>query len=160
MTGTQSGAGLEPCETLFAALKRCATKGKSRPYNPHRMILDRRSFMSVVAAAAAMPQAAWAQAGSKKVALYAAVGAVLTQYDVDVDGLTLKARGSVTLPANVQYAWPHASHRYLYAATSSSAAGTGPAGTVHHLNAFRIDPASGALTPHGSRWRCRRARFT
>jgi 6-phosphogluconolactonase len=113
------------------------------------MTLDRRSFMSVVAAAAAMPQAAWAQAGSKKVALYAAVGAVLTQYDVDVDGLTLKARGSVTLPANVQYAWPHTSHRYLYAATSSSAAGTGPAGTVHHLNAFRIDPAGGALTPHG-----------
>ena len=34
-----------------------------------------------------------------KVALYASVGAELTQYDVDVDGLTLTARGSVTLPA-------------------------------------------------------------
>src|SRR6202035_4667809 len=43
----------------------------------------------------------------------------------------------------------HRSHRYLYVATSSSAAGTGPAGTVHHLSAFRIDPAGGALTPHG-----------
>lgn len=106
--------------------------------------------MSLVASAAAVPRNTWAQAGSKKVALYAAVGAVLTQYDVDVEGLTLRSRGSVTLPANVQYAWPHASHRYLYVATSSSASGTGPTGTVHHVSAFRIDPASGALTPHGS----------
>lgn len=106
--------------------------------------------MSLVASAAAVPRNTWAQAGSKKVALYAAVGAVLTQYDVDVEGLTLTSRGSVTLPANVQYAWPHASHRYLYVATSSSASGTGPTGTVHHVSAFRIDPASGALTPHGS----------
>ena len=113
-------------------------------------MLDRRTFMSLVATATAMPQAAWAQAGPTKVALYAAVGAVLTQYDVDVDGVTLTARGSVTLPANVQYAWPHASHRYLYVATSSSASGAGPVGTVHHVSAFRMDPASGALTPHGN----------
>ncbi len=113
------------------------------------MTMDRRAFMSFVATAAALPQAAWAQAGSKKVALYAAVGAVLTQYDVDVDGLALASRGSVTLPANVQYAWPHVSHRVLYVATSSSAPGAGPVGTVHHVSAFRIDPTSGALTPHG-----------
>jgi 6-phosphogluconolactonase len=113
-------------------------------------MLDRRTFMSLVAAAAAMPQAARAQASSKKVALYASVGAVLTQYDVDVDGLMLTARGSVTLPANVQYAWPHASNRFLYVSTSSSASGTGPTGTVHHVSAFRIDPASGALKPHGN----------
>lgn len=112
--------------------------------------MDRRTFMSLVATAVVMPEPAWAQAGSNTVALYAAVGAVLTQYDVDVYGLTLKARGSVTLPANVQYAWPHRSHRYLYVATSSSASGTGPAGTVHHVSAFHIDPAGGALTPHGN----------
>jgi 6-phosphogluconolactonase len=106
--------------------------------------------MTLVAAAAAMPRAAWAQTASNKVALYAGVGSVLTQYDVHVDDLTLTARGSVTLPANVQYAWPHRSHRYLYVATSNSAAGSGPTGTVHHLSAFRIDQASGALTPHGS----------
>ena len=84
-----------------------------------------------------------------KVALYANVGAVLTHYDVDVEGLTLTTRESVTLPAGVQYAWPHVSRRYLYVATSSSASGYGPAGTEHHVSAFRIDPASGALTPHG-----------
>jgi 6-phosphogluconolactonase len=105
--------------------------------------------MSLVAAAAVRAQG-WAQAGSERVALYAAVGEVLTHYDVDVDGLTLTARGNVTLPANVQYAWPHASRRFLYVATSSSASGTGPAGTVHHVSAFRIDPESGALTPHGN----------
>ena len=106
--------------------------------------------MSLVATAAGMPRATWAQAGWNRVALYAAVGAVLTQYDVDVDAATLQSRGSVTLPANVQYAWPHESHRFLYVATSSSASGTGPAGTAHHVSAFRIDPANGALTPHGS----------
>ena len=112
--------------------------------------MDRRTFMSLVATAAVMPEPAWAQAGANTVALYAAVGAVLTQYDVDVEGLTLKARGSVTLPANVQYAWPHRLRRYLYVASSSSASGTGPAGTVHHVSAFRIDRATGALTPHGN----------
>jgi 6-phosphogluconolactonase len=114
------------------------------------MTVDRRTFMALVAAAAATPRARWAQTGSTKVALYASVGSVLTQYDVDVDDLTLTPRGSVTLPANVQYAWPHRSHRYLYVATSNSASGTGPTGTVHHVSAFRIDPASGALTAHGS----------
>jgi len=38
----------------------------------------------------------------------------------------------------------------LYVATSSSASGYGAAGTEHHVTAFRINPASGALTPHGA----------
>ena len=82
--------------------------------------------------------------------LYASVGPELTQYDIAVDGAALTRRGTVTLPANVQYVWPHASRRYLYVASSSSASGTGPAGDTHHVSAFRIDPASGALTPHGN----------
>ena len=85
-----------------------------------------------------------------KVALYANVGADLTHYDVDVAGGELAKRGTVTLPAGVQYAWPHISRRYLYVATSSSASGYGAAGTEHHVTALRIDPASGALTPHGA----------
>jgi 6-phosphogluconolactonase (cycloisomerase 2 family) len=84
-----------------------------------------------------------------KVALYASVGAELTRYEVDVEACALTKRESVTLPAGVHYAWPHASRRYLYVATSSSASGTGPAGTDHHVSAFSIDPANGALTPHG-----------
>jgi len=84
-----------------------------------------------------------------KVALYANVGPDLTHYDVDVAGAALIEQKTVTLPAGVQYAWPHASRRYLYVATSSSASGYGKAGTEHHVTAFAIDAASGALTPHG-----------
>src|SRR5271155_5330461 len=42
------------------------------------------------------------------------------------------------------------SRRYLYVASSSSAPGYGTAGTEHHVTAFRIDPESGALSPHGT----------
>jgi hypothetical protein len=44
-----------------------------------------------------------------KIALYANVGTELTHYDVDVAAATLTRRGTVSLLANVQYAWPHAS---------------------------------------------------
>jgi 6-phosphogluconolactonase (cycloisomerase 2 family) len=91
-----------------------------------------------------------AQPASRKVALYANVGADLAHYDVDVAGAELIKRETVTLPAGVQYAWPHASRRYLYVASSSSAPGYGRAGTEHHVTALRIDPESGALTPHGA----------
>ena len=96
-----------------------------------------------------MPQSASAQTASGKVVLYASVGPALTQYDVDVEGAALFRRGTVTLPANVHYVWPHASGRHLYVASSNSASGMGPVGDKHHVTAFVIDPASGALTPHG-----------
>jgi 6-phosphogluconolactonase len=91
-----------------------------------------------------------AQPVSQKVALYANVGADLTHWDVDVAGAALIKREKVTLPAGVQYAWPHASRRYLYVASSSSAPGSGTAGTEHHVTALRIDPESGGLTQHGA----------
>src|ERR1043166_9113862 len=81
---------------------------------------------------------------SGKVALYASVGPELTHYDVDVESATLIRRGSVTVPDNVQYAWPHPSTQYLYVAWSNGS------GADHHgVSAFRIDPASGALHPLG-----------
>jgi 6-phosphogluconolactonase (cycloisomerase 2 family) len=83
------------------------------------------------------------------VALYASVGPELTLYDVDVEAAALVRRSTVTLPANVHYAWPHVSGRHLYVASSDSAPGLGAAGDKHHVTAFRIDPATGALTPHG-----------
>jgi len=89
------------------------------------------------------------QSASAPVALYASVGAELTQYDVDVEAAALVRRGTVTLPANVHYAWPHALGRHLYVASSNSASGMGPAGDKHYVTAFRIDPASGKLTRHG-----------
>lgn len=82
---------------------------------------------------------------SARVALYASVGPDLTQYDVDVGGAALVRSGTVNLPANVQYAWPHASGRYLYVASSDSQPGVGPPGEKHHVTAFRVAPVSGAL---------------
>jgi 6-phosphogluconolactonase len=112
-------------------------------------MFSRRTFLSLVAGSVAAPTLSFAQTASQKVALYANVGADLTHYDVDVSGAELIKRATVTLPAAVQYAWPHASRRYLYVASSSSAPGYGTAGTEHHVTAFAIDPASGALKPHG-----------
>ena len=99
--------------------------------------------MSFAASSITASQLASAQQLSGKVALYANVGPDLTRYDVDVAGAELTRRETVTLPAGVQYAWPHASRRYLYVASSSSASGYGRAGTEHHVTAFRIDPATG-----------------
>src|SRR5690349_5513957 len=113
-------------------------------------MLSRRTLLHIAAASIAAPRLAAAQSASQKVALYANVGADLTHYDVDVAGAELIKRETVTLPAAVQYAWPHASRRYLYVASSSSAPGYGTAGTDHHVTAFAVDPASGALTPHGA----------
>jgi 6-phosphogluconolactonase (cycloisomerase 2 family) len=113
-------------------------------------MVSRRAFISIAAASLAAPRLALAQRpASGRVALYANVGADLIRYEADVDGMTLTKRETVTLPASVQYAWPHASHRYLYVASSSSAPGYAPAGGEHHVTAFAIDPATGALTKHG-----------
>jgi 6-phosphogluconolactonase len=89
------------------------------------------------------------QSTSAQVALYASIGPELTQFDVDIGGAALARRGTVILPANVHYAWPHASGRFLYVASSDTSPGAGPAGRKHHVTAFRIDPASGALSLHG-----------
>jgi 6-phosphogluconolactonase len=113
-------------------------------------MFNRRSFLSLVVGSTAASKLSTAQPASQKVALYANVGADLTHYDVDIASAELVKRATVTLPAAVQYAWPHVSRRYLYVATSSSAPGYGAAGTEHHITAFRIDPGSGALTPHGA----------
>src|SRR5712672_4769450 len=113
-------------------------------------MFSRRTFLSLVAGSIAAPGLSSAQPAPNKVALYANVGSDLTHYDVDVAGAELDKRETVTLPAAVQYAWPHASRRYLYVATSSSAPGYGTAGTEHHVTAFGIDPGSGTLTPHGA----------
>jgi 6-phosphogluconolactonase (cycloisomerase 2 family) len=96
---------------------------------------------------AAVVRAQTPASGAKaKVALYAAVGPELTTYNVDVEAASLARQASVTLPQNVQEAWPHPSRRYLYVAWSNNVGGT--AGQ-HGVTAFRIDPASGALQPHG-----------
>jgi 6-phosphogluconolactonase len=82
-----------------------------------------------------------------KTVYYASIGPELTLYDIDVDGAALIKRGAVTLPANIQYVWPHPSRRYLYAVSSNG----GPlvVGDTHRANALTIDPTTGALQLHG-----------
>ena len=111
---------------------------------------SRRTFLSLLAGGAVAPRLAFAQGRSPRVALYANVGPVLTHYDVDLANAELIRRDSVTLPAGVQYCWPHRNRRYLYVASSDSAAGIVQTGTAHHLTAFTIDPATGALNQIGN----------
>ncbi|HLJ24237.1 MAG TPA: beta-propeller fold lactonase family protein [Candidatus Acidoferrales bacterium] len=92
---------------------------------------------------------------SGKVVLYAAVGPELTRYEVDVNGAALTKRETIALPANVQEVAVHPTRRFLYIAWSNggpsniSPSQPIPSGSLHGLSAFRVDPASGALLPHG-----------
>jgi 6-phosphogluconolactonase len=87
-------------------------------------------------------------ASSGSTVLYASVGAKLTGYDLDVEAASLTERGSVTLPANVQYAWPHPSRRYFYVVSSEG--GPGIPSDRNFAHAFRLEPSTGALRPHGT----------
>jgi 6-phosphogluconolactonase len=83
-----------------------------------------------------------------KTVYYASIGPELTMFDIDLEAATLSKRSAVTLPANVQYVWPHPSRRQLYAVSSNG--GPGVAGDKHYANALAVDPQSGALRPHGA----------
>jgi 6-phosphogluconolactonase len=83
-----------------------------------------------------------------KTVYYASIGPELAVFDIDVEAATLTKRGTVMLPANVQYVWPHRSRRQLYAVSSNG--GPGLAGDKHSADALAIDPESGALRPHGA----------
>jgi 6-phosphogluconolactonase len=82
-----------------------------------------------------------------KTVYYTAIGSELGVFDVDVDAGALARRSAVTLPANIQYAWPHPSRRHLYVASSNG--GPRVVGDRHFASALAIDPATGSLRPHG-----------
>ena len=112
--------------------------------------MDRRTFNAalVSAAATSVVGSTMAKAAGRTV-FYQGVGDRLTQWDVDVDAATLTPRASITLPSNIQYAWPHPSRKYMYVSTSDAASGNAPnPGSVHRLCAVSLD-ANGALSIHG-----------
>jgi len=78
---------------------------------------------------------------------YASVGPALTLYDLDIEAAALSKRATITLPANVQYLWPHPSRRYFYVVSSTG--GPGIAGNAHFASALRVDPATGEVKLHG-----------
>jgi 6-phosphogluconolactonase (cycloisomerase 2 family) len=84
-----------------------------------------------------------------KTVFYRSIGPELSHFDIDVEAGTLTQRGSVTVPgANVQYVWPHPSKQFIYVVASNGGPGT-IRGDRHIALAYRVDPATGALSPHG-----------
>ncbi len=112
-------------------------------------MISRRTFHALLAGAAATPASqAWSQSMTKAV-FFQSIGPELTRYDIDVAAGVLTKRDTVSTPgANIQYVWPHPSRKWLYAVSSNGGPGTIP-GDKHIASAFTIDPASGALKPHG-----------
>ena len=112
-------------------------------------MLDRRTFAGLLGAAA-LPGAAQAKT---TLPFYASTGPNLAIYDLDPDAASLTFRTSIALPANIQYAWPHPSRRFLYVIASNSQPPSGPAGVAgndanHYAFAFRVAP-DGSLTQQG-----------
>src|SRR5262245_15598735 len=116
-------------------------------------MITRRTFTTLLAAGmasgATAPTSIWSQTAMPKTVLYASVGPELALFDIDVADATLTKRGAVMLPANIQFAWPHPSTRYFYVVSSNGGPGVIP-GDMHLASAFRVDPGSGTLTPHGA----------
>jgi 6-phosphogluconolactonase (cycloisomerase 2 family) len=120
-------------------------------------MVDRRTFTTLLAGTLAAPATSLrsAMASQKnmtsKNVFYSAVGPQLTPYSVDVEKAELSKQDPVSTAANIQYAWPHPSKRYLYVVSSSGgpAAGDASGSSTHVANAFAIDPATGTLKPHG-----------
>ncbi len=114
-------------------------------------MLNRRVFTTLLGAVA-LPGTARA---ATTLPFYASAGPSLTLFDLDVQSAQLTQKTSITLPANVQYAWPHPSKKFLYVAASNGQPPSGPTGVAggdkrHYAIAYRI-AADGSLTEHGTR---------
>lgn len=83
-----------------------------------------------------------------KAIVYAAIGAELRDYELDLASATLIEKSAVNLPAAIQAGCPFASGRYLLVAWSD---GTNvSAGSTHGLSVFRIDRASETFSENGA----------
>ena len=87
---------------------------------------------------------------AEKTVVYTSLGEELSRYELDAEKAALVKAGSVTLPANLQFAAFHPSNRYLYAVVSNAGSGTlGAAGDTHLLSSLKLDAKTGALQPYG-----------
>lgn len=81
-----------------------------------------------------------------KTIVYAALGEELSHFELDAEQATLTKLGSLTLPANLQFAEFHPCKCILYAVSSNAGSGTlGSSGSTHLLSSFKIDAKTGAL---------------
>src|SRR5258706_4080107 len=116
-------------------------------------MLDRRDFTALLGSLPAVALAGGKAWAAETVPFYASVGPKLMLYGLDLAAASLTPVGNIALPANVQYAWPHPSRKFLYVVASNTQPGSGPMGAVgvdknHYALAFKAG-ADGRLTPHG-----------
>lgn len=109
-------------------------------------MLDRRLFTALLGATAFSPMA---RAQGATLPFYSAVGPNLTLFALNPKTAALTQKSTVTLPSNLQYAWPGPGGKFLYAVASFNAFGTPDQGGGHCAQAFRVGP-DGTLTPHGA----------
>ena len=111
-------------------------------------MLNRRELAGMLAALSAAP--AWAQ--NRPPTFFDSTGPELLAHALDISTAKLAPRGSITLPANVQYAWPHPTRPLLYVASSDGVpggtSGPGAPGIKHAVTALRVG-AEGTLTQTG-----------
>jgi len=118
-------------------------------------MLNRRN---VTALLGALPSALLLGSEAKAataIPFYASAGPKLTVYGLDVAAASLTPLGSITVPANVQYAWAHPTRKFLYIVASNTQPGSGPMGATgadknHYAIAYAVG-ADGSLTEHGPR---------
>lgn len=113
-------------------------------------MLNRRLFSAVLGGwplyPALLPTMAQAQT---TLPFYSSTGPKLTRYVLDATAATVTEAQSVTLPSNVQYAWPDPARRFLYVAASNNIpGGLSPEVGGHFVQAYRVG-GDGALTAHG-----------
>jgi 6-phosphogluconolactonase (cycloisomerase 2 family) len=116
-------------------------------------MLDRRNFTALLGALPVAGLTGGTAKAAATIPFYASAGPKLTLYDLDVASASLTPVNTITLPANIQYAWPHPSRKFLYVVASNTQPGSGPMGVTgadkhHYALAFKVG-AGGQLTPHG-----------
>ena len=112
-----------------------------------RFLVERRRICVGLAGLAALPRIGKAETAVRRTVFYAATGAELSLYLIDERNLTLSRDTAVTLPAAVQYAWPHPSKKFLYVAYSNR--GGSDRGDTNGVSTFRVDSKTGRLQPVG-----------
>lgn len=118
-------------------------------------MMDRRNVTTLLTGLPAAVLIASKARAAGTIPFYASAGPKLTLYGLDAAAASLTPTGSITLPANVQYAWPHASRKFLYVVASNTQPGSGPMGATgvdknHYAIALGVGP-DGALSEHGPR---------
>jgi 6-phosphogluconolactonase (cycloisomerase 2 family) len=111
------------------------------------LALSRRQFCALVAGSLAVPSVAWASNSADHVVSYASVGPEFRLYRLNERDLSLTHDSSITLPANIQYAWPHPKLHVMYVAYSNRSGSS--AGDVHGVTVLRVNERNGRLQKLG-----------